>query len=220
LTAFGVQIFARAPIPGACKTRLMPAYGANGAALWHRRLVHLALQASLPIANRVELWCAPDTRHPFFSSLQRRYRVPLRRQCPGDLGARMVHALNDAQSRSSGPWLLIGTDCPALSPEHLRAAARQLAEGADCTLQPAADGGFVLIGTRRPLPPQLLRGVTWSSGHELRQSVQRLHTAGLDLALMPPLWDIDHPRDLRRARQSNLLPPLNPLHRSGVAQSV
>ncbi len=121
----------------------------------------------------------------------------------------MVHALNHAQSRTPGPWLLVGTDCPALKPIHLQAAAQRLAGGADCVLQPATDGGFVLIGASRALPRQLLQGVNWSSGQELQQSVRRIRGARLELALMEPLWDVDHPRDVRTARQQNLLPPLN-----------
>ncbi|WP_169577478.1 TIGR04282 family arsenosugar biosynthesis glycosyltransferase [Sinimarinibacterium sp. CAU 1509] len=217
MSQFGVQVFARAPVPGACKTRLMPVYGAAGAAQWHRNLVRIALHTALQLETAVELWCAPDTRHPFFRSLHRQHRIPLRPQRQGDLGTRMIHALNHAQSRTPGPWLLIGTDCPALNPAHLQVAALQLARGADCVLQPASDGGFVLIGTNRPLPPQLLRGVDWSSGQEFKQSVQRIRGARLELALMETLWDVDHPQDVRRARQQKLLPPLNHAQRGVVS---
>ena len=92
-----------------------------------------------------------------------------------------------------------------MSPEVLREAARRLvANEADVVLQPAADGGFVLIGARRALG-QALRGIAWSSGRECAQTQARLERRGLRVSRLEPSWDVDHPADVRRARREGLL---------------
>src|SRR5437868_3801239 len=106
-----VAIFARAPVAGAAKTRLISRLGAEGAAALHARLVERALSQALAAGlGEVTLWCAPDASHPFFADCAARFGVRLRAQRGADLGARMLHAFEVAQ----GPLILIGSDCPML----------------------------------------------------------------------------------------------------------
>lgn len=198
-----LMVFARAPVMGRCKTRLIPAYGARGAAAMHRDLSErtLALATASGIAS--ELWCEPDSGHGFFHACRRRNGVALRRQPAGDLGHKMGYALNAALRSGAHKALVIGTDCAALMVTDLRAAIAALDQH-DCVLQPATDGGYVLIGARRPVHAAL-RGIRWSSGLELAQTRQRLALRGLSCALLPPLWDVDHAPDVRRARAEGLL---------------
>lgn len=200
--AIRIQVFARAPVAGTCKTRLIPRLGAIGAMRLHARLVERALDlAQAARLGPVELWTTPSPAHPFFARLRRTRGLRLRRQCSGDLGRKMAHALSCALREGAAGAVLIGTDAANLNVDDLRAAARALAE-LDVVLQPAADGGYVLIATRRALGAAL-RGVSWSSGRELRQTCARLRTQRVALHAMR--WDIDHPRDLRKARFSGLL---------------
>ncbi|HEY4999419.1 MAG TPA: hypothetical protein VII36_09755, partial [Usitatibacter sp.] len=61
-----VAVFAKAPVPGAVKTRLAAILGLDGAAGLHCGLVRHALSvARLSRVGPVELWCAPDETHPF-----------------------------------------------------------------------------------------------------------------------------------------------------------
>ncbi len=102
-----VIVFAKAPIAGQVKTRLIPALGGAGAAALHRVLVSRAVATALAAKlGPVELCCAPDASHSFFACME----VPLTAQGEGDLGARMHRAL-----ARSAPALLIGSDCPALA---------------------------------------------------------------------------------------------------------
>src|SRR5690349_15863670 len=99
-----VAIFARAPVAGAAKTRLIPRLSAPGAAALHARLVeHTLTQALAAELGEVTLWCAPDETHPFFGQCAARFGVRLRRQEGADLGARMQFAFEDA----AGPLILI-----------------------------------------------------------------------------------------------------------------
>ncbi|MFZ4539667.1 TIGR04282 family arsenosugar biosynthesis glycosyltransferase, partial [Propionivibrio sp.] len=155
-----IAIFAKAPQPGAAKTRLIPALGVAGAARLQRRLTLNALQlATCFESEKVTLWCAPDTHHRFFRALNVHRGVNICRQSGMDLGARMAHAF----AAHGGPLLLIGTDCPALQTAHLAAAAKLLRDGHDAVFIPAEDGGYVLVGLRCPQPNFrfLLLGPNW-----------------------------------------------------------
>jgi len=190
-----VQVFARAPVPGQAKTRLIPALGADGAASLHAALVRdtLALLVGhVPCA--VELWCAPDTAHPCFASCETDFGVALRTQADGDLGARMQHALCDGLSRH--PWvLLVGCDCPELQPDDIHAAAAELQAGRDAVLGPAADGGYYLIGLSRPMP-YLFDAMPWGSDRVMALTAGRLAAAGADWHAIATRRDLDRPADL------------------------
>jgi len=196
-----IHIFARTPVPGQCKTRLIPRLGARGAAWVQRRLVEQAIRTALQVAapGAVTLWGAPDAAHGFFMQCRQRFGVRLARQSPGDLGARMRATLRRA------PGLLIGSDAFGLQPVDLAAAAEALAH-ADHVLLPAPDGGYVLIGTRSALPS--LAGVHWSSGRECAETIRRLRRSGTLRCLDPAREDFDSAADWRRARRAQRLKPL------------
>jgi rSAM/selenodomain-associated transferase 1 len=191
-----LAILAKAPIPGLAKTRLVPALGAQGAARLQRQLtrqtLHTALAAGL---GPVTLWCAPDARHRFFRALQRTTGVRCLVQPGGDLGERMHTAFG--LHCIQGPLLLIGTDCPVLRPADLRRAAMALLDGADAVLQPAEDGGYVLVGLCQP-QPALFRGMRWSTDQVMADTRARAREAGLRMEELETLWDLDRPQDLAR----------------------
>jgi rSAM/selenodomain-associated transferase 1 len=182
-----IAILSKAPIPGFAKTRLIPAIGAHAAAVLQERLtartVATAIEADV---GAVTVWGAPDVSHRGFHDLG----VALRQQPTGDLGGRMLAACQD------GPTLIIGTDCPALTPAHLRDASIAL-DAQDVVLIPAEDGGYVLIGARRPRAG-LFTGMTWSVPGVLAEARKRIAALGLSSTELPPLWDIDTEDDLVR----------------------
>lgn len=179
----------------------MPRLGARGAAWVQRRLVERALRAACAAvgAQNVTIWGAPDAAHGFFLKCRQRFGVRLARQSQGDLGARMRSTLKRA------PGLLIGSDGFGLQVQDLHAAAAAL-RSADYVLLPAPDGGYVLIGSQKPLPA--LAGVRWSSGTEYAQTARKLRRAGSLTLLTPKREDFDHPADWRRARRLGLIAPL------------
>lgn len=197
-----ILVFARAPVPGRCKTRLVPALGAPGAAALHRRLVRRTLAAARASGHAVELWCAPDAAHGFFAACRRDYGVRLRRQPRGDLGRRMALALAGTLREGVAAAVLVGSDCPEFTPRDFAGAVAALATR-DCVLQPSTDGGYVLIGARR-LDRRTLDGIAWSSGRELAQTRGRLKRLGFSFSEETPLMDIDTPSDLVKARRRGL----------------
>jgi rSAM/selenodomain-associated transferase 1 len=186
-----IAVLARAPIPGLAKTRLIPSIGAHAAAVLQERLTERAIQTAVAAClGAVTLWCTPDMSHGSFRALQARYAVALMRQPDGDLGARMLGAMQN------GPTLTIGTDCPALSPVHLQHAARAPDE-CDAIIIPAEDGGYVLIGTHVP-QPGLFENIAWGSTDVAAQTRARAAKLGLLLRELAPLWDVDTEDDLAR----------------------
>jgi rSAM/selenodomain-associated transferase 1 len=134
-----IAVMARAPVAGQAKSRLIPALGAKGAAALQARLIErtVATAASAGIGP-VTLWTTPDETHPLFGALRRQFGIALARQPDGDLGARMHAAIAAAGCAA----LVIGTDCPALSADHLHLAAATL-RNYDVVVIPADDGGYV-----------------------------------------------------------------------------
>ena len=191
-----VVVLAKAPVPGFAKTRLIPALGATAAAaLAERLLAHAVGEAHAAGIGPVELCCAPDSDHPAFARLAEQGPLTLTCQDDGDLGARMARALDRALAESERA-LLIGTDLPALDAAVLQQAARAL-EGADAVFVPALDGGYGLVGLRRPAP-SLFDNMVWSTPQVMAETRLRLAAAGLRHVELPRLADIDEPADLAR----------------------
>ena len=192
-----VLVFARAPIPGRAKTRLVPKLGAWGVARLLTRLTERALRTAL--ASRcgpVELHGTPGNRHPFFLREQRRLGVPVEKQLGRDLGERMHHALA-AALREHRYAILIGVDAPELRAADLRRALRLLRSGCDVVLAPAEDGGYALIGCRRA-PRPLFEHIAWGGSDVYSATVRRSDELRLRRRALRTVWDIDRPADIER----------------------
>jgi len=191
-----ILIFARAPVPGRVKTRLIPALGAEGAcALYRDCLLHVVEVACVEALAPVELWCDPDVTHPVFAQLAARWPLSLRVQQGDDLGARMRHAVATAL-HGARKVVLIGSDVPALGPVHLQRALRDLEES-EVVMNPAEDGGYVLLGVCAD-HPSLFEDMPWGSEQVAAETRRRCRVAGLRLREGEGLWDLDRPSDLPR----------------------
>jgi hypothetical protein len=195
-------VFAKAPVAGQAKTRLIPALGAVGAAELHRRLVRHTLENAVTAdIGPVALWCAPDHKHPFFTDCASEFGISLQAQQGDDLGQRMAHALACGLD-TSRHVLLIGTDCPLLGPDTLRHAAQRLKEHGSAVLVPAEDGGYALVGISDRVP-DMFEGIAWGSDSVMAHTRSHLRSRALAWQELPPMADIDTPRDLQRLLRSH-----------------
>lgn len=195
-----LMVFAKAPVPGNVKTRLIPALGAQGAARLHQQLIRrtLSLCSDAGVCP-TELWCAPDTSHPFFQQCARELDIILHGQHDGDLGERMYHALTLALGRH--PYaMLVGSDCPSLTPDLLRQASAALHRGMDTVIAPAEDGGYVLLGLRR-MNTGLFTAIPWGTDQVMDITRRRLKQLRWRWHELPQQWDVDRPEDLVRLEQ-------------------
>lgn len=189
-------VFAKAPVPGQVKTRLIPVLGAQGAARLAKQLLwHTLQQVDGARLDHRELCVAPDTAHGAFQQLPPAPGAPwhLTPQGDGDLGERMHRALGRALTRHHKA-LLIGTDAPALNADVLAAACAAL-DQQDAVFVPALDGGYALIGLTRPAP-ELLLDMTWSTPQVMADTRERARRHGWRWAELAPVADIDEPADL------------------------
>lgn len=186
------MVFAKAPIAGVAKTRLIPALGKQGAADLHGQLLdHTLAWASNGCADIVQLW-SPDVEHPVLLQTQ----MPLFSQCGDDLGQRMAHAFEHALE-SAKAAVIIGTDCPALTKDIVAEAFAALESGSDVVLGPAEDGGYYLIGLKHAAP-ELFAGIEWGGDRVFVDTIAKLEQAQLSCHALPTLWDVDRPEDLQR----------------------
>ena len=202
-----VIVFAKAPLAGYAKTRLIPALGAAAAArLAEHMLVHAVRQAVAAGIGPIEVCAAPDATHPAFDGLAATHALALTAQGAGDLGSRMRRAFERRLGAAAVPAveaaLLIGTDAPALDAVMLRRAREALAAH-DAVFVPALDGGYALVGLCRPAPDvlaallvTLFDGMAWSTSTVMARTRERLAALGLRVAELDPVADIDEPADL------------------------
>ena len=197
-------VFAKAPIPGKVKTRLIPSMGAMAAASLHKKLVFHSLET---VTNSelgpVEFWCTPSTKHPFFELCAEKFQLKLHKQTDGDIGKRMAHAF-DHTLRKVPSALLVGTDCPSLTQDDLKEAAKALAQGMDAVIGPTEDGGYGLLGLHR-FAPELFAGISWGTVSVLKETRQRFRVLGWRWHELKERWDVDRPEDMKRLRFEGLL---------------
>lgn len=201
-------IFAKAPVAGYVKTRLIPLLGARGAAALQRQLIERTLStANNACTGQMELHGAPDCRDVFLRACAERYGARLASQTDGDLGHRMAFAFSSALSRSRHV-ILVGTDCAVLTAQHLREAHRILQAGADAVIAPAEDGGYALIGLGR-FDARLFVSIDWGTTAVMNQTEARLSELGWRWQALDMVWDVDRPDDYRRLLASGLIDPIS-----------
>lgn len=181
-------LFARYPVAGECKTRLIPAVGAQGAADIHRHLAgrtaDILRQSGAPVTIAVtgaEIAAFQDWLGDDLTYVQ---------QADGDLTARLLPFVENA------PVIFFGADTPDLSAEIVRAAIAGL-ETHRAVIGPAEDGGYYLIAMREPLP-QLLTDMPWSTDEVLPETLRRLKGLGIEALMLETLSDCDRPEDLAK----------------------
>ncbi|MCW9023404.1 MAG: TIGR04282 family arsenosugar biosynthesis glycosyltransferase [Gammaproteobacteria bacterium] len=200
-----ILVFAKAPVAGKAKTRLVPELGEAGAAeLAEKLIVHTIEKTMSRELCLVELWCSPDAEHGLFKLLAEKYSMPLKVQQGSDLGQRMAYAIKAALIDSESV-ILIGTDCPAMTSETLQYALAELNEKQEIVITPAEDGGYTLIGMNKP-QSEIFDRVKWGSADVMSQTRNNLQQLQLAWYELPTSWDIDTPADLHRAQQQGLLP--------------
>lgn len=195
-------IFARGLQAGKVKTRLIPAYGADGALAIYRHLLQRTCDAAVTFPGQVTLWA--DQPDPALARLAADRGWGLSIQCGDNLGERMSHALHQSL-QVSHKVLLVGSDCPVLDQGYFEQALTAL-DTNKVVFGASEDGGYVLLGSSSAglWNPQPFKGVQWGSQYALQQSREAF--SEVKQCVLPPLWDVDLPDDVSRACELRLLP--------------
>ncbi len=193
-----IILMLKAPRLGQVKTRLAQEVGEEEALAIYRRLVDWQLRQLKPLQPliQVEICYTPleaeDEMRAWLASAD-----AFTRQCSGDLGDRLRHALHSAFARGAQRVIFLGGDCPFATTALLQQAEAALTEHA-VTLAPAEDGGYYLIGLAGD-HPEVFHDINWGSGEVMAQTQARIEAAGLRLHVLPQAKDVDTLADWRAA---------------------
>ncbi len=198
-TRKALLIFAKQPIPGKVKTRLVPPLSPEQAAALYRCMVEdvLAGVAQFRDIDRFLFYEDGEGAREFFR--KKVTGMTLAPQRGDDLGKRMAAAFGAVFALGYKAAVIIGSDAPDLPLSYIEEAFARLDNGGDgAVFGPCEDGGYYLLGLTR-LADGLFLDVPWSSGAVLGESLKRAAGAGMEVSLLPVWHDVDRPADLVRA---------------------
>ena len=190
-----ILLFAKEPVPGRVKTRLVPPLTpAQAARLAGAFLVDLVATLEGQPA-RLEIAVPADAGRANLEKLlgPDRHWVD---QGDGDLGARLARTTAAAFARAPGPVAVVGSDHPNLPPDLVADALAAAAEGGVGWV-PTEDGGYACVALPRPLPG-LFEGVPWSTGGVADATRNNARELGVNLHEAGRWYDVDRPEDLER----------------------
>ncbi len=184
-----VQIFAKPPLEGKVKTRLIPEIGAAQATEVYRYCLQFTLDLLRASAFQYQIWLANATNQAIFEG------ECCHIQQGNNLGERMIHALKEGHGNNPDESiLLIGSDCLDLSDRHFIQASESLKQN-DLVLLPSLDGGFAMIGCRS-IDASIFDNVAWSSETVLQQTLDNARKLKYRVDLLETVRDIDTLSDL------------------------
>jgi rSAM/selenodomain-associated transferase 1 len=185
-------LFARRPLLGRVKTRLVPPLDdAQALALYRGFLCdQLAFAARLPDAGIAPRVCFDAPWDPDPEIARHLAGLEVVEQGPGDLGERLTRAFRASADDGAENTVAMGADSPTVPLSLVREAFERLDAGADAVVSPARDGGYVLVGMRT-LRAGLFREVPWGGARVLVTTRARASEEGLRLAEVGPWYDVD-----------------------------
>jgi len=196
-----IIIFAREPVVGQVKTRLIPALGQEGATELYTHLLTYALNNVITSnLSSVELCITPESQPDYFSHMSGYEHFDLSFQEGSDLGMRMYNALVQGLKQYS-KVILMGTDCPFLTKDDLQEAITSL-DTHDMVYSPASDGGYVLVGAKKVVP-EVFENIEWGTDQVMIQSRQALIENQMSWQELSEQDDIDLQSDLIKLEQLN-----------------
>ena len=203
--AQALVMVAKAPQEGLVKTRLCPYLTlAEATRLYECLLGDIAVKLAAHPGSDFWIACVPEGEE-YFSQHQRRARLLVQRG--SDLGERLEHAFLDLFHMGYQRIVVADSDSPIVPLSSITCAYEELSEGnSDIVLGPCADGGYYMIGLKRP-EREIFRNIPWSTERVLDNTVEKANDLGLRIALADPTYDIDEAGDLRRLWRDFLVYP-------------
>lgn len=184
-------LFVRYPEAGRVKTRLAKSVGPQEAARIYQKLAETNLKAIHPLTRQgveiVIFFDPPEREEAVKHWLQGPYQYVS--QGEGGLGERITHGFEKSFLRGMKKVVILGSDTLNLRTEILQQAYEALTSS-DLVLGPAKDGGYYLIGLRRP-EPRLFQDIPWSTSRVLALTRLRAEELGLSYTLLEELEDLD-----------------------------
>ena len=193
-------VFAKNPVPGQVKTRLLPLLSPEGAASLYRDFLvdWCNTLSEFPASELVIAYTPPDGLSDL-KALIGEHAIYIPQEGSG-LGERLTAVSRWARGQGYGKFLLVGSDSPTLPIAYIE-RAMELLESRDVVIGPSTDGGYYLIGfskigAKRTIPV-IFQDIAWSTERVLRETLEKIDVANAQLGLLPPWYDVDTPSDLQ-----------------------
>lgn len=192
---------AKAPTAGAVKTRLQPHLTADSAAALAECFLLDTINKAESVKNQLLIVAySPAAEREYFAGRFGNRKIVLIEQKGNDLGEKMLSAFEFAFARNpDATVVMLGADSPTLPADFVEQAFEFLETNSEAVLGPAADGGFYLIGLRKP-DKRIFEFVRWSSAKAFEQARENIMNLNWHLRETPGWYDVDEPQDLQRLR--------------------
>ena len=189
-------IFVKAPILGKVKTRLSPHLSQREILRLYKSFLKMitARCSGLKEVDRF-LGCTPTKDDDFLLNLAMRYGYECFKQRGRSLGERLINAFRDHFDMGYKKVVIIGSDSPTIPLEYIRDAFTLLNKR-EFVLGPCNDGGYYIVGTKRPYE-EVFKRIPWDTSEVLNKTLDRLNSANIDYYLLPFWYDVDRIEDLR-----------------------
>lgn len=199
-------LIAKAPLSGLAKSRLLD--GGRFDQAYVARIAEAFLRDTIDLCTRVPdsrfvIAFSPDEAEEWFRAAAP--SATLARQAPGDLGSRLSGAFDRAFELGAERAVLICSDTPHLPQSRIAEAFDALATN-DCVIGPASDGGYYLLGLRRP-DPRLFTGIAWSTSSVYAETVALARALSMRTVTLATESDVDVEEDLRRLAREVVATP-------------
>ncbi len=201
-----VVIMAKAPVSNEVKTRLIPPFEPETAALLYYGFLLDKIEQVKTIEARRFVAFAPKTSGSFFRSI-----IPpgfsLISQVGKDLGDRLAHVSKQLFESGAKKVMMLDSDTPNLPPDLIRDGISRL-DDVDVVVGPCEDGGYYLIGMRSWVP-ELFHDIPWSTSEVVEMTVKKAHSLDLSVWLLDKWYDVDTVIDLERLKRNLQAPDMN-----------
>ncbi len=191
-----IIVFAREPEAGKVKTRLKRHLTSRERVSLYKAFLRDALESARAVDCEERVIAYESSARPMFIKRVSKRLFSLNKQRGRDLGERMYNAFTSVKFHKADKTIIIGSDSPTLPPRIINKAFKML-DNSDVILGPSVDGGFYLIGVKRP-SKSIFKDIEWSGPDVLVKTIGNSKIAGKRVGLLRPWWDIDTIDDLNR----------------------
>jgi hypothetical protein len=189
-------VVARNPFKSLVKTRLAESLGSEIARGVYTRLVYETLLSLVHHqTDSIQITLSLANKHGLEIFQEAFPELTVTHQCQGDIGVRMMNAINKAFDQGAEKTVLIGSDIPGITWDIIEQAFDIIDEDT-VALGPARDGGYYLIGMQAP-GVDIFRNIPWSTANVLACTIGNITQKGYLPGFVPLLQDIDYVEDLR-----------------------
>ena len=190
-----ILCFCKHPEPGIVKSRLAKDIGNEHSAEIYKLLLDETLKSISNFKAKTYLYCYPDIDHPILRQHKDKYKLSLEKQCEGDLGMKMFHAITNHLSKNSNV-VLIGSDCLEINASYIQKAFELLNSGYEIVLGPAIDGGYALIGANN-INELIFQDIAWSTSKVLKQTQKKINNLDWKYSCLDKVRDLDTLEDFQ-----------------------